>query len=118
MSPAWIVILDSVLTLIPENDEYVWRCVPDPQEGFEANGTNAREVEGWARLGTDVSTERLARTLRSTQIVWGSIVGSGKGTNSGPVSIQAVDTTWYRIAAEDQVVNSIKRGLGVHDGDG
>ena len=90
----------------------MWRFGPLLDEQFQANGIAAAELEAWARHGLPVSTERATRALRQTQIVWGVIAGRSATTDEPVVTIEALDTTTYRIFGSDRAVAAIADSLG------
>jgi hypothetical protein len=108
------VYLSRVLGAIPNVDVLVWtfRPMPDPYQGFEANGVAAAAVEAWARQGRTISTERALRAPRSTQVVWGVLAGSRRGSTERTITIEAIDTTTYRIDADTETIEAIASVIG------
>jgi hypothetical protein len=108
----------ALLYATPDHDAVRWQFIP--LEGrvakaaeFEANGPAAAELEAWARRGALVTTERATRALRRTQIVWGAIVGRMHLAFEPFITIEALDTTTYRLSGSADVVGSIAGAVGV-----
>lgn len=106
-----------LLEATPDREEIMWQFAPLLDKGFEANGLAGPELEAWARSGQPVSTDRAAQAPRRTQIVWGAIVGRSSTTGEPVVTIEALDTTTYRIPGPDRAVASIAEALSLPTGD-
>jgi hypothetical protein len=97
----------SLLVAVRDKGGLRWRFAPIEGEVFEANGPERAEIEGWASHGTTVSTERATRALRATQIVSGVILGVRARNDRPTITIEAIDTTWYRITGPPDLVEAL-----------
>jgi hypothetical protein len=100
-------IIRRLLASLPDGERYWWLAVAHPEEGFEANGSQRREVESWATRGTRVSAERAQRVLCNTEIIWGVLCGGTWDDEVPMVTITCDDGSWWHVVAAPEVIAAI-----------